>query len=101
MDAAFDQELQIAHHSVGVREVDGRAARDVMWRTNPENINNILRPGTLRLTGSDGSVVDFALTEGQVIAAPVGTHAVENIGATVVETICIELKGVARGSIAA
>jgi hypothetical protein len=60
---------------------------------NPENINYILRPGTLRLTGTDGSVQDIALTEGQVVPAPVSSHAVENIGQTDVQTICIELKG--------
>jgi len=60
---------------------------------NPENINYILKPGTLRLIAPDGSVQDVALTEGQVIPAPVGAHAVENIGATEVQTICIELKG--------
>jgi quercetin dioxygenase-like cupin family protein len=64
----------------------------VPMHRNPENINYILRPGTLRLTSPDGSVVEVELTEGQLIPAPVGSHAVENVGGTVVQTICIELK---------
>jgi hypothetical protein len=32
------------------------------------------------------------LAEGQVIPAPVGSHAVENVGGAVVQTLCIELK---------
>jgi hypothetical protein len=47
---------------------------------------------TLRLINPDGSVVDVQLTEGQVIPAPVGEHAVENVGQAEVQTICIELK---------
>jgi quercetin dioxygenase-like cupin family protein len=64
----------------------------VPMHTNPENINYILKTGTLRLTGADGSAQDVELMEGQVIPAPVGTHAVENVGDTTVETIGVELK---------
>lgn len=78
--------------AIRVLEVRVPAGAHVPMHTNPENVNYIVRPGTLRLVGADGSVVDVALTEGQVIPAPVGRHAVENIGATEVRTICIELK---------
>jgi beta-alanine degradation protein BauB len=64
----------------------------VAMHRNPENINFILKSGTLRLTNPDGAVVNVELTEGQVIPAPVGSHAVENVGGTEVQTICIELK---------
>jgi len=64
----------------------------VAMHTNPENINYILKAGTLRLINPDGSYQDVELTEGQVIPAPVGTHAVENIGTTQVQTIGVELK---------
>jgi quercetin dioxygenase-like cupin family protein len=59
---------------------------------NPENINYILNPGTLRLIEPDGSAVDVSLSKGQVIPAPKGSHAVENIGDTEVQTICVEMK---------
>jgi quercetin dioxygenase-like cupin family protein len=59
---------------------------------NPENINYILKSGTLRLTEPDGSAVDAILSEGQAIPAPKGAHAVENIGNTEVQTICVEMK---------
>jgi hypothetical protein len=36
--------------------------------------------------------MDLALTERQVIPAPVKRHAVENVSATEVRTICLELK---------
>ncbi len=78
---------------IRVLEVTVKPGDRVAMHRNPENINYILKPGTLRLTSLDGSVVDVALTEGQVIPAPVGSHAVENVGGTVVQTICIELKG--------
>jgi len=39
-----------------------------------------------------GSTQDVELTAGQVIPAPVGSHAVENIGDTEVQTIGVELK---------
>jgi quercetin dioxygenase-like cupin family protein len=64
----------------------------VPMHRSPENINYILEPGTLRLLDPDGSSVDLRLDEGQVIAAPVGEHGVENVGKTEVRTICIELK---------
>jgi beta-alanine degradation protein BauB len=65
----------------------------VPMHTNPENINYVLRSGTLRLINPDGSAQDIDVAEGQVLPAPVGSHAVENIGATEVQTICVELKG--------
>jgi quercetin dioxygenase-like cupin family protein len=59
---------------------------------NPENVNYILKPGTLRLISSDGSFQDVQLDEGQTIPAPEGSHAVENVGDTEVQTVCVELK---------
>jgi quercetin dioxygenase-like cupin family protein len=64
----------------------------VGMHTNPENVNYILKSGKLRFTNPDGSTQVIDITEGQVIPAPVGTHAVENIGNTEVQTIGIELK---------
>jgi len=65
----------------------------VAMHRNPENVNYILKAGILRLTGADGMVQDVTLTAGQVIPAPVGSHAVENIGDTEVQTIGVEMKG--------
>lgn len=79
--------------AVRVLEVSVKPGAQVPMHTNPENINYIVKPGTLRLLSPDGSAVELALTEGQVIPAPVGRHAVENHGPTEVRTICIELKG--------
>jgi beta-alanine degradation protein BauB len=73
-------------------EVNVKPGATVPMHTNPENINYILNGGTLRLVNPDGSVVDVQITARQVIAAPVGRHAVENIGPTAVRTLCIELK---------
>lgn len=74
-------------------EVTVKPGATVPMHTNPENINYILEGGTLRLFGPDGSGVDVQLAERQVIPAPVGRHAVENVGQTRVRTLCIELKG--------
>src|SRR3954462_13255485 len=76
---------------IRVLEVTVKPGDRVPLHTNPENINYILKPGTLRLTDPAGSSVDVQLTQGQVIPAPVGQHAVENVGNTEVQTICIEL----------
>ena len=59
---------------------------------HPENINYILKSGTLRFTKSDGSTADVELTEEQVTSSPESSHAVENTGATEVQTIQVEMK---------
>jgi quercetin dioxygenase-like cupin family protein len=78
--------------AVRMLEVRVKPGAKVPMHTNPENINYILQGGTLRLLDADGSFADVPLSEGQVIPAPVGRHAVENIGPTEVRTICVELK---------
>jgi catechol 2,3-dioxygenase-like lactoylglutathione lyase family enzyme/quercetin dioxygenase-like cupin family protein len=78
--------------AIRVLEVTVTPGATVAMHTNPENINYILEGGTLRLVDPDGSVVDVPLAERQVIPAPSGRHAVENVGRTVVRTLCIELK---------
>lgn len=59
---------------------------------HPEGINYILSGGKLRFTKSDGSIADIELAEGQVTHSSSGSHAVENIGATEVQTIHVEMK---------
>lgn len=83
--------------AIRVLEVTVKPGDRVPMHTNPENVNYIVKPGTLRLIEPDGSSVDIALAERQVIPAPVGRHAVENVGASEVRTICIELKPPPRG----
>ena len=80
------------NEAIRVLEVSVKAGAKVPMHTNPPNVNYIVKPGTLRLSEPDGSLVDLTLQERQVIPAPVGRHAVENVGDTEVRTICIELK---------
>ena len=80
------------NETIRLLEVSVPPGATVPMHTNPENINYILQGGTLRLLAPDGSTVDVQLTERQVIPAPVGRHAVENVGQTEVRTLCIELK---------
>jgi quercetin dioxygenase-like cupin family protein len=77
---------------IRVLKVTVKPGDTVAMHRNPENINYILKSGTLRLTSPDGSAMNIDVAEGQVIPAPVGAHAVENVGGTEVQTICIELK---------
>lgn len=77
---------------IRVLKVHVKPGDRVAMHRNPENVNYILQGGTLRLTAADGTVQDIELTDGQVIPAPVGSHAVENTGDNDVQTICIELK---------
>lgn len=78
--------------AIRLLEVTVKPGAKVPMHTNPENINYILNGGTLRLIEPNGAVVDVQLAEKQVIPAPVGRHAVENIGPSEVRTLCIELK---------
>jgi mannose-6-phosphate isomerase-like protein (cupin superfamily) len=64
---------------------------DMHW--HPENINYILKPGTLRFAKPDGSKMDVELTDGHVTSSPESSHSVENIGITEVQTIQVEMKG--------
>lgn len=59
---------------------------------HPQNINYILAAGKLRLEKEDGTLVEVELTEGQVTSSPQGSHGVENIGNSTVETVQVELK---------
>jgi quercetin dioxygenase-like cupin family protein len=78
--------------AIRVLEVTVKPGAKVPMHTNPENVNYIVKAGTLRLINPDGSSMELDLAERQVIPAPVGRHAVENVGTTEVRTICIELK---------
>jgi quercetin dioxygenase-like cupin family protein len=78
--------------AIRLLEVTVPPGAKVPMHTNPENVNYIIQAGTLRLINPDGTFIDVALTERQVIPAPVGRHAVENVGSTEVRTLCIELK---------
>lgn len=77
---------------IRVLKVTVKPGDKVGMHRNPENVNYILKPGTLRFTNPDGSTMDVDLTEGQVIPAPESSHAVENIGDTEVQTLGVELK---------
>ena len=60
---------------------------------HPRNINYVLSTGTLRFNRPDGTTADVELSDGQVTSSPTeSSHAVENIGDTLVETIQVELK---------
>jgi quercetin dioxygenase-like cupin family protein len=90
--APESHEVIFENDTIRVLKVTVPAGGTVAMHRNPENINYILKSGTLRLIEPSGSVVDVQLSEGQVIPAPKGSHAVENIGETEVQTVCIELK---------
>lgn len=79
--------------TIRMLKVTLKPGETVGMHRNPENVNYILKPGTLRLINADGSAVDVELSEGQVIPAPESSHAVENVGGTEVQTVCVELKG--------
>jgi hypothetical protein len=80
------------NETIRMLEVSVQPGARVPMHTNPENINYILEGGTLRLLDPDGSFFDLEVAARQVIPAPVGRHAVENVGQSEVRTLCIELK---------
>ena len=59
---------------------------------HPRNINYVLSPGKLRFEKPDGSSMIIDLAEGQVTSAGDGSHMVENVGESLVETVQVELK---------
>ncbi len=59
---------------------------------HPENMNYILSSGRLKFTKDDGTSIDVDLVEGETTSSGESSHAVENIGDTVVRTIQVELK---------
>jgi quercetin dioxygenase-like cupin family protein len=85
-------QILFENDAIRVLEVTVKPGTKVPMHTNPENVNYIVKAGTLRLINPDGSSMELDLAERQVIPAPVGRHAVENVGTTEVRTICIELK---------
>ena len=59
---------------------------------HPENMNYVLSTGKLRFIKPDGLQSDVTLTEGQVTFSRAGSHIVENIGDSEVQTIQVEFK---------
>ena len=90
--APESHEVIFENDVIRVLKVTVPAGGTVGMHRNPENINYILKSGTFRLIEPSGSAVDVQVLEGQVIPAPKGSHAVENIGDTEIQTVCIELK---------
>ena len=60
--------------------------------SHPENVSYVLKGGKMRFIAPDGSTKEIELTHGQVTAPGPGAHVVENIGATEVQVIQVELK---------
>lgn len=92
MIAPEQHEIIFENDTIRMFKVTVKPGDKIAMHTNPENVNYILKPGTLRLINPDGSTHDLELTEGRVVPAPVGTHAVENIGDSEVQTIGVEFK---------
>lgn len=90
--APESHEVIFENDQIRMLKVVVKPSESVPQHRNPENVNYILEPGTLRLISPDGSFQDVELTEGQVIPAPESSHSVKNIGSTEVQTICVELK---------
>ena len=90
--APEQHEVIFENDQIRMLKVTVKPGDKVAMHRNPENINYILQAGTLRLSDPEGVTIDLDLTEGQVIPAPEGRHAVENIGDTEVQTIGVELK---------
>ncbi len=90
--APEQHEVLFENDQIRMLKVTVKPGDKVPMHTNPENVNYILQSGTLRFTKPDGSTQDIEITKGQVIPAPVGSHAVENIGNTEVQAVGVELK---------
>jgi len=59
---------------------------------HPRNINYITGSSKLQFTKPDGSTAKVTFRGGEVTSSPEGSHAVENVGNTVVCTIQVEMK---------
>lgn len=101
-DEHADDAVNIAPHlhsvtfeddKIRVLKVSVKPGDKAEMHWHPRNINYVLSNGTLRFNRPDGTTVHVSLTEGQVTSSPTeSSHAVENIGDSIVETIQVELK---------
>jgi quercetin dioxygenase-like cupin family protein len=60
--------------------------------SHPAYLIYVVKGGKLRDHSADGKVAEIAIKEGDVLYRDPKTHWAENIGATVIEVIVVELK---------
>lgn len=78
--------------AVRVMKVTVKPGDAAAMHWHPQNINYIIRAGRLRFIKPDGSSTVIDLVEGQVTSSSEGSHMVENVGDSTVQTIQVELK---------
>ena len=79
-------------HKMRVLKVSVKPGDTAEMHLHPHNINYVITAGRLRFDRPDGSSIEVDLSEGQVTNSSESSHAVANIGDTLVETVQVELK---------
>lgn len=85
-------EIIFENNQLRVLKVTVKPGAKAATHWHPENINYILTSGKLRFSKPEGTTIEVELTDGQVTSSPAGSHAVENVGNTEVQTVQVELK---------
>ncbi len=77
---------------VRVCEVTVKPGAKIPMHSHPEHFGYVMAPGKLRITKADGTSTDADFKTGATIWIPAETHSGENIGATEIKVLVVELK---------
>ena len=77
---------------VRVCEVTAKPGAKIAMHSHPEHFAYVLAPGKLRITKAGSAPADADLTAGSTLWFSAETHSAENIGATEVKVLVVELK---------
>ena len=81
-----------------VCEVTAKPGAKIATHSHPDHFAYVLAPGKMRITTADGKSTDADFKVGETIWIPAETHQGENIGATEIKVIVVELKEPAKGA---
>ena len=77
---------------VRVCEVTAKPGAKIPTHSHPDHFAYVISPGKMRITKADGTATEADFTPGAVIWIPAETHRGENIGATEIKVVVVELK---------
>jgi quercetin dioxygenase-like cupin family protein len=77
---------------IRVNEITFKPAAKIAMHQHPDHVVYWLSGGTLRIFSPDGKHMDVTAKAGEVVWLPATTHSAENIGATEIRAVQVELK---------
>ena len=77
---------------VRVSEISFDPGESIGMHSHPDHFVYVLAAGTIKITKSDGTFMDFIGTPGQIVWIPAESHQAVNIGTTEFRALVVELK---------